>query len=85
MPINGLYEAPWVVWETVVSHRIWGGTGSFFKGHLTDHVGFYGHSSGLWSLTSHLVVLFVFNANLAARLEFHGPCSVHVPPYCYSV
>uniref|UniRef100_A0A3Q7EFP2 Uncharacterized protein n=1 Tax=Solanum lycopersicum TaxID=4081 RepID=A0A3Q7EFP2_SOLLC len=41
-----------------------------------DRVRFNGQSSGLWSLTSHWVVLFVFNANLAARLEFRGPCNV---------
>ena len=52
------------------------------------HHGSYGKS---WFLIEfgvvqgHLVVLFVFNANLDARLEFHGPCSVHVPPSCYSV
>ena len=48
-----------------------------------DRVRFNGQSSGLWSLTSHWVVLFVFNANLAARLEFRGPCNVPVPLSCY--
>uniref|UniRef100_A0A3Q7EFK1 Uncharacterized protein n=1 Tax=Solanum lycopersicum TaxID=4081 RepID=A0A3Q7EFK1_SOLLC len=57
--------------------------GHFFRGNLTDRVGFNEQSSGIWSLTSHWVVLFVFHANLAALLEFHGPFSVPVPPSCY--
>lgn len=79
MKHHGWYGKPWCPIEFGVVQ------GHIFKGHLTDRAGFYGQSSDLWSLKSHWVVLFVFNANFAALLEFHGTCSVPVPPSFYLV